>query len=290
MAFQLLKGKPLSERMLKTIEKDVSDLKKSGIIPHIVAIQIGQNASSQIYMTQQKKTCEKADVIYEVQEFNQNVSLEEVSYSIGKMNNDKRITGIILQRPVPKNLEVHQLQSKISPDKDVEGIHPVNLGNLNYARTKIYPPTAAAVVDLLKSCEPDLKGKQVTIISHSDIVGKPLAMMLLQSEYGSPTVTVCHIATRDLKQHTSNADILISAAGVSQLIRKDMVKKDAIVIDVGINPAGTGTNKLITGDVDFENVKDICSYITPVPGGVGPVTVTMLLRNLIECGKKQASL
>jgi methylenetetrahydrofolate dehydrogenase (NADP+)/methenyltetrahydrofolate cyclohydrolase len=218
---------------------------------------------------------------YELKELPADTTQEKLGEFIETLNNDKNITGIILQMPLPEGLDARKAQIRISPDKDVEGMHPVNMGMLVYGSSRLAPPTAKGAMELLASSGVDLKGKEVTVVGHSEIVGKPIALMLLQSQLESATPTVCHIATKDLAFHTKKADVLIVAAGKAGLIKGDMVKPGAIVIDIGINRVGDK----IVGDVEFEKAKEIASYISPVPGGVGPLTVTMLIKNTVECAK-----
>lgn len=300
MSAQLLDGKLLAEKLKDTLRKDIEALKKSGVTPHLVAVQVGENPASKVYTNQQKKNCEEMGVSYELKSLPAEIKQDDLLNAIEELNQDKRVTGIILQMPLPKHIDARAVQVKISPIKDIEGLHPANMGMLVYGSPRLAPPTALAAIELLKSSGVDLKGKEVTVVGHSEIVGKPVALMLLQSQLASPTPTVCHIATRDLKFHTSRADILIVAAGKAGLIRADMIKQGAIVIDIGINRVPVldekgnpvlndkgKPKKKTVGDVDFEGAKDISSYISPVPGGVGPLTVTMLMRNVVNAFKLQ---
>jgi methylenetetrahydrofolate dehydrogenase (NADP+)/methenyltetrahydrofolate cyclohydrolase len=263
-------------------------------------VQVGENAASRIYVNQQKKACNEIGIEYELKEVSGDITEEGLLSIIEGLNNDKKVTGIILQMPLPKHVNTRKVQRRISPLKDVEGMHPFNMGMLVYGDPKIAPCTARGAIELLKSSGVSLKGKEVVVVGHSEIVGKPIALFLLQSQLESATPTVCHIATRDLAYHTKRADAVIVAAGKPNLIKADMLKEGAIVIDVGINRVPVlddkgqpvvdenGKKKMKTvGDVEFDKAKEKCSFISPVPGGVGPLTVAMLLRNCVECVKEQ---
>ncbi len=288
MSYNLLKAKPLAEKIKLKIKERVEDLSKKGIRPHLVAIEVGKNSDSESYIRQQKKMCQDLGIIYQVKCYSEEITQKEISLYIEELNKNPKITGIILQMPLPEHIDAETLHKKISPVKDVEGTHPDNVGMLLDERARIVPPTPLACMELLNSTQVDLKGKEVVVVGHSKIVGKPLTLLLLQSQTHAPTVTVCHISTKDLKFHTKRADILFVAAGKPGLIKYGMVKEGAIVIDVGTNmvdytdESGNKKSRLV-GDTEFEKIKDICYYITPVPGGVGPLTVIMLIRNVLEC-------
>lgn len=302
MAAVLLDGEKLASQIRKELKKEIEQLKAKGIILHLVAVQVGENPASRVYIKQQKKSCQDLEIEYELKELPSKTTQDELIDFIKGLNQDDVVTGIILQMPLPSQINARKIQIEISPDKDVEGVHPVNMGRLVFGETKISPCTAQAALSLLKSSGVDLKGKEAVVVGHSEIVGKPIALMLLSSITESATVTVCHIATGDLAFHTKKADIVIVAVGKVGLIKKDMLKKGAIVIDVGINRVAVvdekgnpvlnekgNPKKKIVGDVEAD-AKEVCSYISPVPGGVGPLTVTMLLKNTIECIKKQRSI
>ena len=322
MAAKIIDGEAVAKAITDQVTADAKQLTDAGRLPHLVAVQVGENPASKIYTNMQRKNCEAAGLEYELLELDEGISQDDLLTKIAELNNDPKVTGLILQMPLPPQIDARQVQVAISPAKDVEGMHPENMGQLFYGGGVVSACTAAAAVELLKQAESDLAGKEAVVVGHSEIVGKPIAAMLLQSLTESPTVTVCHIATKDLAAHTQKADILFVAAGVSQakwrgysrkkkagedvalpdltpLITGDMVKKGAIVIDVAINriPKGfdedgaplkndKGKNAMKTvGDVDFEAAKEKAAAITPVPGGVGPVTVAMLLKNTIACAK-----
>lgn len=298
MAATLLQGDKLASQIKEVLRKDIEDLKARDIRPHLTAVQVGENAASRLYIRQQQKACEEIGIAYELKELPDGTTQKELLSFIEQLNQDKAVTGVILMMPLPKGLDARGAQMKISPDKDVEGMHPANMGRLVYGNMSLAPCTAHAAVELLKSTGLELKGKDVVVVGHSEIVGKPLTLMLLSSQMESPTPTVCHIATKDLCSHTRRADIIFVAVGKPGLIKADMVKDGVVVIDIGINRVpvtDAGGNpvlnekgkpkKKIVGDVDFEAVKEKASFITPVPGGVGVVTTAMLLFNTVESAK-----
>jgi methylenetetrahydrofolate dehydrogenase (NADP+)/methenyltetrahydrofolate cyclohydrolase len=292
----------------------------------LVAFQVGENPASQVYVRNQKKSCEEAGIAYRLDELPENAAQQAVEEHIRMLNADEEVTGLILQMPLPAGLDARRVQLTIAPEKDVEGMHPVNMGRLMYGNPRIGPCTAMAAIELIKETGVKVEGADAVVVGHSEIVGKPIGVLLLGL---NATTSVVHIFTKDLASYTKRADILVVAAGKSQamwmryqrelkkggkpplpdlspLIKADMIKKGAVVIDVAINriPEGldaggepvkqtegknAGKPKIITtGDVDFEKAKEIASHITPVPGGVGPVTVAILLRNTIECAKAMA--
>lgn len=325
MAAKIIDGEAVAKAITDQVAADAKALTDAGTPPHLVAVQVGENPASKIYTNMQRKNCEAAGLEYELLEIDDGISEDDLLAKIEELNNDPKVSGLILQMPVPPQIDARKIQVAISPAKDVEGMHPENMGLLFYGGGVVTPCTATAAVELLLQTEPDLAGKEVVIVGHSEIVGKPIATILLQSLRESPTVTVCHVATKDLAFHTKRADVLFVAAGVSQakwrgynkkkkagedvsvpdlspLVSADMLKEGAIVIDVAINriPKGfdddgmpvkndKGKNAMQTvGDVDFEGAKDKVAAITPVPGGVGPMTVAMLLKNTIACAKAMA--
>jgi len=301
MSAILLDGESLAKKIKEELKREIKDFKSRGKSLTLVAIQVGENPASRVYINQQKKACEEMGLIYNLKELPQSTTELELIDVVESLNKDTSVTGIILQMPLPSGINPRNVQIKIAPEKDVEGLNPYNMGLLVYGKQRVAPCTAMGAVELLKSSGVELKGKEVVIVGHSEIVGKPIALLMLQSLFESPTPTVCHIATRDLSFHTKRADILFVAVGKPSLIKGDMLKKDSIVIDIGINripvlnekgekviDEKTGKPKMKTvGDVEFEKAKEICSYISPVPGGVGPLTVTMLIKNTVECAKWQ---
>ncbi|MCJ7692521.1 MAG: bifunctional 5,10-methylenetetrahydrofolate dehydrogenase/5,10-methenyltetrahydrofolate cyclohydrolase [Sedimentisphaerales bacterium] len=299
MTATLLQGDKLASEIKEGLKKDIEQLKAKGFPPHLVAVQVGESPASRVYIRQQQKSCEEIGIEYEVKELPGSTTNDELLDFIETLNQDSAVTGIILMMPLPQDIDARQVQIKISPDKDVEGMHPANMGRLVYGEMELAPCTARAAVELLKASGVELKGKEVVIVGHSEIVGKPLTLMLLASQIESPTPTVCHIATKDLSFHTKRADIVFVAVGKPGLIQADMVKEGVIVIDIGINRVPVTDEdgkpvlnekgkpkKKIVGDVDFEGIKEKASFITPVPGGVGPMTTTMLLCNTVESAKR----
>lgn len=268
---KLLEGKPIAERIKEGIKKDIQAL---GRPPVLASVQVGDDAGAETYAKSQKKTADALGIDYQFHKLPKDTTEKALIDFIRKLNADKSVSGIIIQMPLPAQIDFKKISSFISPEKDVEGMHPAN---------KIIPCTPAAVIELLNSCCPDVSGKEVVIVGHSEIVGKPLAMLLLDK---LATVTVCHIGTSKagkLEEHVRRAEILIVAVGKAGLIKGSWIKEGAIVIDVGINRVG----ERIVGDVEFDEASKRASFITPVPGGVGPLTVTMLMRNVVAAAKLQ---
>ena len=322
MAAKIIDGEATAKELNAEIAAEAEKLAAAGKRPHLVAVQVGENPASKIYTNAQARNCQAVGIEYELLNLPADTTQADLLARIGQLNQDRKMHGLILQMPLPPQIDARVVQVTISPEKDVEGMHPVNMGRLFFGGGIVAPCTPTAAVELLKRTCPDLAGKEVVVVGHSEIVGKPIAMILLQSLNASPTVTVCHVATKDLAFHTRRADILFVAAGVSQakwmgyqrkkkagenvplpnlkpLVSADMLKDGAIVIDVAINriPKGfdaageplkdeKGKNAMMTvGDVDYQGALNKVAAITPVPGGVGPVTVAMLLRNTIACAK-----
>jgi len=294
MAAKIIDGVAISNEIKKELEEAVKDLKSKGVVPHLIAIQVGENPASRVYIRNQRENCEKVGIQYTLKELPESTTAEELANEIRKLNEDKSVNGIILQMPLPQHIDPKAMQPLIAPEKDVEGVNPVNMGLLALGRPKLAPCTAVGAVELIKRTV-EIKGKDATMVGASNIVGKPVVFLLLM--YGA-TPTVCHIDTKDVKFHTKNADILVVAVGKPNLITADMVKPGAVVIDIGINRVPVldekgnpvldekgRPKKKTVGDVDFENVKEVAGYITPVPGGVGPMTVTILLKNTVEATK-----
>ncbi|MDH4238549.1 MAG: response regulator [Phycisphaerae bacterium] len=281
---KLIDGKAVAQKVKEELKKEIVELEaKHQSSPLLLAVQVGENPASTSYLKSQKKGCEEVGIDYQVQQLPREISEKELVQFIKEKNEDEKVTGIILQMPLPKQIDAEKVQEAIDPKKDVEGVNPQNMGLLFYGWPGLVPCTALAVMELIKSTGTSIKGKQVTLVGHSALVGKPLALLLLSSEFDSATTTVCHIATQDLAAQTRRAEILIVAVGKPGLIKGDMIREGAIVIDVGINRVD---GKLV-GDVIFEEAKEKASMITPVPGGVGPVTAAMLLKNTVESWKIQ---
>jgi methylenetetrahydrofolate dehydrogenase (NADP+)/methenyltetrahydrofolate cyclohydrolase len=275
---KLLEGKPLAEKIKEEIKNTIASL---GIKPVLASIQVGENAGAESYAKSQKKAAENLGIEYQFHKLAQDTTEEALAEFIKRLNADKSINGIIIQMPLPAHIDYKKISQFILPEKDVEGMHPENIGKIVFGQAKVIPCTAAAVMELLKESGVDLCGKEVVVVGHSEIVGKPLALLLLDE---LATITVCHIGTSKagkLEEHVKKAEVLIVAVGKAGVIKGEWVKEGAIVIDVGINRVADK----IVGDVEFEAAKKRASYITPVPGGVGPLTVTMLMRNLVEAAK-----
>ncbi len=274
----LLEGKPLADRIKLEIKAKVEGLSKP---PVLASIQVGENAGADVYVKSQRKVSESLGIEYRHEKMAQSTTEEELISLIKKLNTDNSVNGIIIQMPLPAHIDYKKVSNYVASDKDVEGMHPENIGKIIFGKAKVLPCTAAAVMELLNVTGLDLYGKEVVIVGHSEIVGKPLALMLLDK---FATVTVCHIGTSKagkLDEHVRKAEVLIVAVGRAGLIKGEWVKDGAVVIDVGINRVGDK----IVGDVEFDEAAKRASWITPVPGGVGPLTVTMLMRNLVEAAK-----
>jgi methylenetetrahydrofolate dehydrogenase (NADP+)/methenyltetrahydrofolate cyclohydrolase len=277
---KLLEGKVIAEAIKEKIKQDVVQLKAR---PVLASIQVGENAGAASYVKSQAKAAEALGIEYQLHKLSEDTHEAHLVDFIQKLNANKSVNGIIIQMPLPQQIDYKKISQFILPEKDVEGMHPQNIGKILFGKAKILPCTPAAVMELISASGVDLYGREVVIIGHSEIVGKPLALMLLEK---FATVTVCHIGTSKagkLEEHVKKAEVLIVAVGKAGLIKGSLVKEGAIVIDVGINRVG---DKII-GDVEFEAAEPRASYITPVPGGVGPLTVTMLMRNLVEAAKSQ---
>ncbi len=253
-------------------------------MPALVSILIGNQPESAVYVRNQKRTAEKTGIPFQEQVWPAEITQDECKRRIIAMNDDPAILGVILQRPVPNHINVRSLQSAIHPLKDVEGMNPASIGNIVYSDVALAPCTAAASVELIKRTGLPLQGLEVVMIGHSEIVGKPAAMMLMAE---GATVTVCHHMTRSVAMHSRRADVVVVAVGKAHLVGADMIKPGAVVIDIGINQVETDDGVKIVGDVDTDAVIDIAGWITPVPGGVGPVTVAILMRNAVVAHQRQ---
>jgi len=295
MSAQIIDGKAVASKIIAEAKDAAGKLKEKGRTLLLAAVQVGENPASKVYTANQARSCEAAGIEYKLHNLPADTSKDKLKDFIGKLNNDNKTTGIILQMPLPPGIDAKSIQSEILPAKDVEGIHPANLGKVVFGEIELCPCTAQGVYQLIKSTDVELKGKEVVMVGHSDIVGKPLALLLLND---LATVTVCHIGTRDLASHTRNADIIIVAVGKPNLITAGMVKDGVMVFDVGINRIPLKDEKgnpilnekgkprkKIVGDVDFDKVKEKAGFITPVPGGVGPMTTAMLLNHVVNAGQ-----
>jgi len=277
----IIDGKKLADEIKKEVKKEVENFEKIyKRKPLLATILVGDNPASEIYVNLKDKACKDVGINSEIYRFSDSITEKELVEEIFRLNNDENVNGILVQMPLPPHIKPERIMSAINPEKDVDGFNPVNAGKLMNKEETLAPCTPKGIIYMLEKYNIPVEGKDVTIINHSPVVGKPLCLMLLSR---NATVTVCHVYTKNLKEKTINADILISAVGKPKLITEDMVKENAVVIDVGISRI----DKKIFGDVDFENVKDKASFITPVPGGVGPMTVAMLLKNTVNAFKMQ---
>jgi len=294
MPAEIIDGRKIAEQIRGELKERVEKLKARGVTPKLVAILVGEDPASISYIRGIAKSCEATGILTETVRLAENVSQQELEAKITQLNRDPTCHGIILQLPLPKHLDTLRAESTISPDKDVDGTNPINMGKLLLGEDTFYPSTPYGVQELLVRSGHSPDGKHVVICGRSNIVGKPLMGMLVQKRKGAnATVTVCHTGTRDLAAVTRQADILVAAMGKAKAITADMVKEGAIVIDVGVNqiedPQNPGKFKLV-GDVDFEAVKEKAKAITPVPGGTGPVTSAMLVANTVKAAERLSRL
>lgn len=322
MPAQIIDGKAVAAQMKQEIAAEVKALAAAGRKCKLVALMVGESAPSKMYAGAQARSCEEVGIAHELLALPAEITQADLLAKVAALNADASVSGLLLLLPFPAHIDTRLVQQTIAPVKDVEGMNPVNMGKLFYGGSSVLPCTPASAVELLRRTCPDLAGKEVVIVGHSEIVGKPIAMILLQSLNAAPTVTVCHVATKDLAFHTRRADVVIVATGVPQVrwqkysakkkagenppapdlkgfIKADMIKDGAIVIDVAINripraldAAGNATlnekgkpDMVTVGDVDFEGASQKAAAITPVPGGVGEVTTAILLKNTLVCAK-----
>ena len=280
---QLLDGRALSKKIESQIIEEVKTLKETcGCTPGLAVVLVGQDPASSAYVNMKKKACDRVGFYSITHDMPENISQEAIERTIISMNENDSIDGILIQLPLPEQIDTTKLLELVAPEKDVDGFHPFNVGRLVTNLDGFVPCTPLGVMELLKEYDIDVKGKNCVVVGASNIVGKPMAALLLNAD---ATVEVCHIFTDDLKRHTLNADVVLVGVGVINLITEDMVKDDVIIIDIGVSRTEEG--KLV-GDVDFENVSKKSSYITPSPGGVGPMTIAMLLSNTLKAAKINA--
>ena len=283
-------GKQIAADMRAELKKEVAALCEKGIVPGLGVVLVGEDPASQSYVTAKERACEEAGIYSEDSRLPADTSQEELMALVGKMNADPKLNGILVQLPLPKHLDESEVLVAIDPNKDVDGFHPMNVGKMMVGEKAFLPCTPHGCIQLLQRSGVRIEGAHVVVVGRSNIVGKPVANMLIQkAATGNATVTVCHTRTKDLAYHTRQADIIIAAAGRPNTITADMVKDGVVVIDVGVNRVEDATRKRgyrLVGDVDFEAVKEKASFITPVPGGVGPMTITMLLFNTVESARR----
>ena len=287
MSANLLDGKEIAREILEEVSAEVSELKTSGWDPKLISIKVGENPSVDLYIRNQRLKAEKVGIIFEEKRYTHDISTNELQAAITNFNVDPKVTGIFLQRPAPESISIKTLQKAIHPLKDVEGMHPTSIGNIVYNELELGPCTAMASVELLRRTGQDLKGLEVVVIGHSEIVGKPIAFLLMAE---GATVTVCHHMTKDVADHSRRADAVFVAVGKPNLITADMLKSGATLIDIGINRVTDEQGKSrIVGDSDFDSCSEKAGWITPVPGGVGPVTVSYLMLNSVSAAQRLKS-
>lgn len=273
---EIINGKKLAKEIREDLKIKCEELKEKGIKPKLAVIMVGDDNASQVYVRNKSKVCDEIGIEFEEYLLDENIEQKVLLDLIEKLNKDKNIHGILLQSPIPEYLDINEAFRTIAPEKDVDGFNPLNVGKLCLNQDTFVSCTPYGIMKMFEAYNIDLTGKNVTILGRSNIVGKPLIQCCLNK---NATVTVCHSKTKDLKQYTQNADVVIAAIGKSKFVTEEMIKPGAVVIDVGINRSDDGN---ITGDVDFESVYNKASYITPVPGGVGPMTIAMLMNNVIK--------
>ena len=279
----IIDGKELAKKIRSNLKIECQELIKKGIQPKLAVIMVGDDSASKVYVRNKSRACKEVGVEYEEYLLGSDITQKELIDLIHKLNEDKKVNGILLQSPIPSHLDINEAFREISYKKDVDGFKPINVGKLLLNQDTFISCTPYGIMKMFEEYNIDLEGKNVVIIGRSNIVGKPLMACCLNNH---ATVTICHSRTKELAEKTKNADILIAAIGKAKFVKADMVKEGAIVIDVGIN---RDENQKLTGDVDFENVKEKASYITPVPGGVGPMTIAMLMNNVIKATIQQNS-
>lgn len=277
----IIDGKELAKKIRANLKIECEELKKKNINSKLAVIMVGEDPASKVYVRNKSRACEDVGIKYEEYLLDSKITQKELIELIEKLNNDKTINGILLQSPIPSNLDINEAFRTISPQKDVDGFNPINVGKLVLNQDTFVSCTPYGIMKMFEEYNIDLTGKNVVILGRSNIVGKPLIHCCLNK---NATVTSCHSKTQNIAQKAKEADVLISAIGKANFVTADMVKDGAVVIDVGINRLDNGK---ITGDVDFESVKEKASYITPVPGGVGPMTIAMLMNNVIKATRRQ---
>ena len=289
---KLIDGKAVAAQIKKEIAEEVRQIKAAGgKTPHLAAVLVGHDGGSETYVANKVKSCEEVGFNSTLIRYEDDVTEEELLACVNRLNNDADIDGFIVQLPLPKHISEAKVTEAIDYRKDVDGFHPVNVGRMSLGMPCFLSATPSGIVELLKRYEIETKGKHCVVLGRSNIVGKPVSMLMVQKAYpGDCTVTVCHSRTPNIKEITLQADIIIAALGVPEFLRGDMVREGAVVIDVGTTRVPSDKTKSgfkLTGDVQFDEVAPKCSYITPVPGGVGPMTIVSLLKNTLLAGKKE---
>lgn len=275
----ILSGKTVSARIKENLKKEIEELKAKGILPGLAVIIVGEDPASKVYVGRKEAMCEELGMHSEKFALPENTTQEELVSLVEKLNNDNKIHGILVQLPLPKHLDEKAVINTIRPEKDVDAFHPVNVGKIMIGDYDFVPCTPAGIMELIAESGVEVEGKTCVVVGRSNIVGKPMSMLLLHK---NGTVTTCHSKTKNLGEVVKTADILVAAVGKANFITADMVKPGAVVIDVGMNRLDDGR---LVGDVDFENVEKVAGAITPVPGGVGPMTIAMLMQNTFTAAK-----
>jgi methylenetetrahydrofolate dehydrogenase (NADP+)/methenyltetrahydrofolate cyclohydrolase len=275
----LIDGKAIAKAIREELKREIEGLRAQGIVPTLAVLWIGEDPASGVYYRSKQKLAENLGIEFRGEVLPADVSQDELLQRIRQLNGDPEIEGIFVEFPLPEHIQPEVVREAITPEKDVDGITPVNLGKLLIGEAGLIPATPYGVMELLRASGVELRGADAVMVGRSEVVGKPLALLLLQAH---ATVTICHSRTRDLARHTRRADVLCVAAGRPKLITADMVKEGAVVIDIGLNATDEG----VVGDVDFEAVKEKAGLITPVPGGVGPMTATIVMKNVVEATKR----
>ncbi|MBQ7202409.1 MAG: bifunctional methylenetetrahydrofolate dehydrogenase/methenyltetrahydrofolate cyclohydrolase FolD [Eubacterium sp.] len=278
---QIIDGKAVSKSVKESVKAECEALKKQGVTPGLAVIIVGEDPASQVYVRNKEKACEECGFYSKKYALPEDTTQEELNALVDELNKDDKINGILCQLPLPGHLDDKEVINRIDPIKDVDAFHPVNVGAIMIGDYNFLPCTPAGVMELIHSTGVDVSGKKAVVIGRSNIVGKPMAMLLLHE---NATVEITHSRTQNLSEVTRTADILVAAIGKAKFVKSDMVKDGAVVIDVGMDRDENGK---LCGDVDFDDVKDKCSYITPVPGGVGPMTIAMLMKNTLTAAKIQ---
>lgn len=275
----IINGKELAQKIRCDLKKEVEELRNEGVVPKLAVIMVGDNKASEVYVRNKSRACDEIGIEFEEFLKDDKTTQEELIELIESLNNRDDIHGILLQSPIPKHLNIQEAFNKINPKKDVDGFNPINVGKLVIGEDSFVSCTPYGVIKMLEAYNIPIEGKRAVVIGRSNIVGKPLSQCLLNK---NATVTICHSKTKDIADIVKQADIVVAALGKTKFVTADMVKDGAVVIDVGINRNEDGK---LTGDVDFENIESKASYITPVPGGVGPMTIAMLMNNVIKAAK-----
>ncbi len=294
MSAKIISGTEIAKAIREELKAEIAELKeKHNLVPGLVTILVGEDPASQSYVTAKQKTCKALGIYSEQVNLPADTNEEELLATVEKYNKDDKVNGILVQLPLPKQIDEGKVLFAIDPDKDVDGFHPVNVGKMVLGEKCFLPCTPHGILELLQRSGVETSGAETVILGRSNIVGKPIANLMLQKRAsGNATITLCHTRTKDVAFHTRRADILIAAAGVPKFVTADMVKEGVVVIDVGVNRIGMSESgkAILAGDVDFDAVKEKAAAITPVPGGVGPMTITMLMKNTVQAAKQAAGI